>query len=98
MFFIMFKTLELAVLRNLLCEMEREIGLRRLSDVQRDVYYAACLLTEHAPSAHVEALRSHPVACDVSRPTFYRAMRELIGQGYLAADGEGRTGMYRVIK
>lgn len=46
------KNSKLARLRDLLWQMEVEVGLERLSQPQREVYYAACLIadTEKNPS------------------------------------------------
>jgi hypothetical protein len=37
---------KLAALRNMLWQMEIEVGLDQLSQPQKDVYYAACLVSD----------------------------------------------------
>lgn len=89
---------KLARLRDLLWQMEVEVGLEQLSQSQRDVYYAACLVADEQKMLHSEQVRRHPMVAPMARPTFYRALRDLVLEGYLEATGEARSGRYRVAR
>lgn len=88
----------LARLRDLLWQMEVEVGLEQLSQPQRDVYYAACLVADEQRTLHSEQIRRHPMVAPMARPTFYRALKDLVTCGYLVAASDGRTGRYRILR
>ena len=92
----MLKDNKIAILRGLLWQMEVEAGLVSLSQPQRDVYYAACLVADEEKIVHSEQVRQHPMIQVMARPTFYRALRELVIEGHLAAATESKNGRYRV--
>lgn len=88
----------LARLRDLLWQMEVEVGLERLSQPQRDVYYAACLVADEDKTLQSEQVKGHPMVAPMARPTFYRALRDLVLEGYLEAAGGSRSGRYRIVR
>ena len=92
------KDSKLARLRDLLWHMEVEVGLERLSQPQRDVYYAACLVADEQKLLHSEQVRHHPIVQAMPRPTFYRALRDLVLEGYLVAASESRNGRYKIVR
>lgn len=75
---------KVAALRQMLHRMETEIGLDALSPVQRDVYYAASLLNKDQGSFATLALQEHPLVQHISRPTFFRALRYLQDEKFIA--------------
>lgn len=85
-----------AALRNMLREMEVDLGLETLSQHQRDVYYAACLVADEYQAVQSDKVKQHPLLSDMARPTFYRALSELVARGFLQADGIRKDGRYRV--
>ncbi len=89
---------KLALLRDLLWQMEVEVGLEKLSQPQRDVYYAACLVADEGKSLHSEQVRHHPMVQPMARPTFYRALKDLVAEGYLVAASEIKNGRYRIVR
>jgi hypothetical protein len=92
----MLKDNKLALLRGLLWQMEVEVGLVTLSQPQRDVYYAACLVADEEKIVHSEQVRHHPMIRAMARPTFYRALRELVIEGHLVAATESKNGRYKL--
>jgi hypothetical protein len=92
------KDSKLARLRDLLWHMEVEVGLERLSQPQRDVYYAACLVADAEKLLHSEQIRHHPMVEAMARPTFYRALRDLVLEGYLVAASESKNGRYKIVR
>ncbi len=92
----MLKDNKLALLRGLLWQMEVEVGLVTLSQPQRDVYYAACLVADEEKIVHSGQVRHHPMIRAMARPTFYRALRELVIEGHLVATTESKNGRYKL--
>lgn len=89
---------KLARLRDLLWQMEVEVGLEKLSQPQRDVYYAACLVADDEQNLHSEQIKQHPMITPMTRPTFYRALKDLVLEGYLVAVCDKKNGQYRVAR
>lgn len=89
---------KLARLRDLLWQMEVEVGLEQLSQSQRDVYYAACLVADGQKTIHSEQVRQHPMVAPMARPTFYRALKDLVMEGYLVAASDSKNGRYRIAR
>jgi len=88
----------LARLRDLLWQMEVEVGLEKLSQPQRDVYYAACLVADDDRALQSDEVRHHPMVSAMARPTFYRALKDLVLEGYLVADSASKNGRYRIVR
>ncbi len=86
----------LAELRKLLLEMEHTMGLQDLSSVERDVFYAATDLAAPATPVKSTSLQSHALLSSVSRPTFFRALKSLVGKGYLTHCHPPVRGQYHV--
>lgn len=89
---------KLAQLRDLLWQMEVEVGLEQLSQPQRDVYYAACLVADETKELQSEQVRLHPMVTQMARPTFYRALKELVERGFLVSSGSSKSGRYRIVR
>lgn len=94
----MLKNSKLAALRNMLFQMERDVGLEVLSPPQRDVYYAACLVAEGDAPVNSDQVRHHPMIETMPRSTFFRILRELTEIGYLQSTGSERSGLYQVVR
>ncbi len=88
---------KLAALRNMLWKMEVEVGLEGLSQPQKDVYYAACLVADEDQVVSSDTVRHHPMLLPMARPTFYRALKALVDRGLLETVGQRKAGHY-VIK
>jgi hypothetical protein len=91
---------KLTELRKLLLDMEQSMGLQNLSSVERDIYYAA---SDHATSTgagtgavKTTTLQEHRLLAQVSRPTFFRGLKSLLGKGYLEPCKESSRGYYIV--
>jgi hypothetical protein len=93
---------KLTELRKLLLDMEQSMGLQNLSAVERDIYYAA---SDHATSTgkgtgtgtvKTTTLQEHRLLAQVSRPTFFRGLKSLLGKGYLEPCKESSRGCYIV--
>lgn len=90
---------KLTELRKLLLNMEQSMGLQDLSTVERDIYYAA---SDHRADNHVTGavkttvLQDHALLANVSRPTFFRALKSLQSKGYLEQCKNSVRGYYIV--
>ncbi|GAB4558966.1 MAG: hypothetical protein Tsb0024_22990 [Ruegeria sp.] len=87
---------KLAELRKLVHSMERTLGLEELSPVERDIYYAAEELSKDGSEIRTYGLIEHTLVQNVSRPTFFRALKSLVQKGYLAHSGNANRGRYIV--
>lgn len=85
----------MAALRNLLADMETDLGIHELPGPQRDILYAASLLTAKGENVTAAALHQHPLVCGMTRSSFFRYLKSLSEAGYLTASGD-RTGSYEV--
>lgn len=87
---------KLAALRSMLWQMEIEVGLEDLSQPQKDVYYAACLVADEGQLVSSDTVRRHPMLAPMARPTFYRALKELVDKGFLETVGQRKDGRYLI--
>lgn len=87
---------KLAELRKLMQSMERTLGLEGLSPVERDIYYAAGELSQTEEEVRTFGLIEHTLVKDVSRPTFFRALKSLVQKGYLSQSSSANRGRYIV--
>ncbi len=92
----MIRVSKLTELRKLMLEMERSMGLGGLTSVERDIYYAATDLAETSGGVKTTNLLEHSLTADVSRPTFFRALKSLVCKGYLAQNSASGRGFYVV--
>ena len=86
----------IAALRKMLWQMEVEVGLEKLPQPQKDVYYAACLAADDDQLAHSDAVKQQPLLSLMSRPTFYRALKGLVDKNLLVHAGPRQDGRYFV--
>ena len=87
---------KLTELRKLMLEMERSMGLQDLSSIERDIYYAATDLSDDPGEVKTNSLIRHTLVADVSRPTFFRALKSLVCKGYLGQSHVSGRGQYVV--
>lgn len=80
----------------MLWQMEVEVGLEDLSQPQKDVYYAACLVADEDQLVHSETVKRHPMLALMARPTFYRALKDLVDKGFLVTAGSRKDGRYLI--
>ena len=78
-------------LRELLQQMEGDLGLTDLSRFERDLLYAVRMLAGSSGVAATADLRAHPLVADMTQPTFHRALRTLIDRGLIRRLGEERA-------
>ena len=87
----------LSKLRELLVEMEIELGLDKLAPGERDVFYAFLAESDGAGSVVTTTeVRNSRILMDMSDPTMYRHIVTLIEKGVLALAPGRRRGAYIV--
>lgn len=89
---------KLAALRSMLWSMEVEVGLEGLTQHQKDVYYAARLTADEDLLVQSDTIRHHPMIAQMARPTFYRALKDLLDKEFLSAASNRKDGKYRIIR
>ncbi len=68
----------------MLRQMERDVGLDKLSRVERDVFLAAHNLSEKPGDiVHTEQIRKHTLVETITQATYHRALRTLLSMGML---------------
>ncbi len=87
---------KLTELRKLLLGMERSLGLQELSHTERDIYYAASDIAKTEKQIRTTGLMEHALVAEVSRPTFFRALKSLVEKGYLAPSQGRSRGLYEI--
>lgn len=84
-----------AALRNLLADMEEDLGLLELPGPQRDILYAASLLSSEKVAVTTSELHQHSLVKGMTRSTFFRSLKALSENGYLVPK-KGRSGCYEI--
>jgi hypothetical protein len=80
---------DLAALRLLLMDGERDIGLADLSGPKRDVYYALLLMQQKLDGAVISGkLLEHELTSTIPRATFFRALKALYDDGLIVRCSE----------
>ena len=87
---------KVAALQTLLLGMERDLGLDDLSAAQRKILYATQLIQEEKTGAPLSEMITHPLLSDLSRATFYRALKSLVEDGYLRHCSAGSASHYKI--
>ncbi len=85
-------------LREMLRQLERDVGLEDLSRFERDVLLAAHGLCERPGDViSSEQIREHALVRPAAQATFYRAIRTLLERGLLerAADTKAKSYVVR---
>jgi hypothetical protein len=87
----------LLALRNMLRDMERDVGLDTLSAVEKDVYLAANAVTfKEGQAVSSEQIRRHALAAELAQATYHRSLRSLLALGLLEKAFGYKAGWYVV--
>jgi RIO-like serine/threonine protein kinase len=89
--------MRLADLRQLLLDMERDLGLADLPEQETRLLYAVAIQTRAKPEVSLVELQEHPLMADISRSTFFRALKHLIKRDYLEKTGAEKRAGYKLI-
>ena len=84
-------------LREMLRQLERDVGLEDLSRLERDVLLAAHGLCEQPGDViSSEQIRDHALVRSSAQATFYRAIRTLLDRGLLERADDTKARAYVV--
>ncbi len=86
------------LLKEMLLQLEREIGLDQLPDVERAIVVAAHSLSD-TPGTVIEAerLRGHWLVAPLAQATYYRGLKNLMSLGLLQT-AEGSSAKFYVLR
>lgn len=83
----------LAQLSMLLADMEQELGLEDLSHFEKQVLLAIADCASSSSVAQLSDIQSHQLTQDISRPSLFRALKQLEDAGKIEKLA-GRRGRY----
>ncbi|ARU00914.1 MarR family transcriptional regulator [Yoonia vestfoldensis] len=90
--------MRLADLRQLLLDMERDFGLDDLPEQETRLLYAMAMQTREKSEVSLVELQEHPLTADISRSTFFRALKHLAQRGYIEKTGLEKRAGYKLLK
>lgn len=79
---------------ELLCAMERDLGLCAYSDDERRIIYALADLGEIGHAVPSRLIKEHAFCSEISTPTFYRVLKRLTDAGVILVPDGCKTGKY----
>ena len=82
--------------RLLLHDMEKQLGLTRLTSVERDVLYVIESLAEKQPNVASHEILSHELTGNISRPTVYRALNRLLEESFIVKGANADRGFFEL--
>jgi uncharacterized membrane protein len=88
----------LADLRQLLLDMERDFGLDGLPEQETRLLYAVAIQTRTKSEVSLAELQEHPLTTDISRSTFFRALKHLAECGYIEKTSVEKRAGYKLLK
>ena len=87
--------LNVSQLRELLLGMERDLGLGKLTQNEKDVFYAVQLvIAANGGVARSEDIKNHELTRNITQPTFHRSLKSLVSQGLLSHAPNTKVGLY----
>ena len=76
---------------------EAELGLRALTQSEKQVLASVVLITEDGSrDALLEDIRTHSLVDTIPTPSLYRSLKTLIQKGMVQKVGSERSGIYRL--
>lgn len=82
----------IAQLKEVLLGMEQKLGIYDLGPVQKNILCVVSILPKNNGVVETDEIRKHNLLKDVSRSSFFRAMKDVINAGYLNhCDGSQRS-------
>ena len=87
--------LNVSQLRELLLGMERDLGLGKLTQNEKDVFYAVQLvIAANGGVARSEDIKNYVLTRNITQPTFHRSLKSLVSQGLLSHASNTKAGSY----
>ena len=87
--------LNVSQLRELLLGMDRDLGLGKLTQNEKDVFYVVQLvIAANGGVARSEDIKNHELTRDITQPTFHRSLKSLVSQSLLSHAPNTKAGSY----
>lgn len=86
---------KIAQLQLTLSELEEDVGIKDISTIEKRVLLAIADLTSNDEEAATNDIMNHQLIYGFSRPSFYRALKNLEEQGKIKKPGSVR-GFYSI--
>jgi len=83
----------IAKMQIMLADMEAEIGIRDIGAIEKSVLITIVDLANDATLVHTRAILKHPLNDGYSRPSLFRALKNLESLGKISKGGD-RRGLY----
>ena len=75
--------------------MERDLGLGKLTQNEKDVFYAVQLvIAANGGVTRSEDIKNHELTRNITQPTFHRSLKILVSQGLLSHAPNTKVGSY----
>lgn len=88
---------QVATLRILLSELEKEIGIEDIGTIEMKVLLAIADISSLHDVAEIKRVKEHPLICNVTQPSFYRVLNNLQSMGKIKKVGIKR-GVYAIVE
>lgn len=86
-----------AKLRELLFQIEVDLGIEELTETERKVLAVLARLSDGTNcDVQLDAIRQDAIITDIPAPSLYRAFSALQKQGYIGRSGGQRSGLYHL--
>jgi hypothetical protein len=89
---------KIILLKQMLDDMEQDVGLTSLSGVEKNVYLAAQDMKSNNGLVETKQILDHRFTQKMSRPTFFRALKSIESKGLLAHSNRKKVGLFLVVK
>jgi Mn-dependent DtxR family transcriptional regulator len=77
-------------LKELMFAMEQDLGISELSEPEKCVFSCIVQATEAGGSISTKAIEQHLLTSNLSRPTLFRAIKQLLGKGLVSQPSYGK--------
>ena len=89
---------KIILLKQMLDDMEQDVGLTSLSGVEKNVYLAAQDMKSNNGLVETKQILDHRFTEKMSRPTFFRALKSIERKGWLSHSDGKKVGLFSVVK
>ena len=88
---------KIILLKQMLDDMEQDVGLASLSCVEKNVYLAAQDMKSNNGLVETKQILDHRFTKKMSRPTFFRALKSIETKGLLVHSNAKKVGLFLVV-
>jgi len=79
-----------AQLKELITEMEQDLGISELSEPEKCVLSCIVQATEAGGSISTKVIQQHLLTSNLSRPTLFRAIKQLLAKDIISQPSHGK--------